>query len=181
MLDCIYVACEDVIPHDIKYCRQLAARCAKCHLRGHYEHQCERFHFSQWMYAYEGYQSKNVWTYNPEKNIAVSVFPIPPEIEGQLLDVWSKFAESSGFLFQVPKQSSSESMTELDSLLCDAVETLVSETEEEQRAEKRIELEKLLVRFRQVWKQSTSGKHRAEGVAPTFAEKCEETTSLRSV
>ena len=121
---CEYPACYDEQPHNIKFCPQLSARCATCHLRGHTARYCQDFSMKQWIFAYEQHQGQNIWTCDPEKNIAVSVFPIPQSINGELLKRWSLATKRSAFFLRAPKQTFTWAISTLQSTLADATDDM---------------------------------------------------------
>ena len=147
-VECNYVACENTKPHNIKFCRQLGSRCTKCHLRGHFKEQCTRFHYSQWIYAYESFQDQNIWTSHPEKNIATSVFPIPLCISGSLLAIWSKFVAKSQFFMSGSTGTFNTLMSYLETSLCKATDFVLSRATPNERQQKRLEMDELLEQFR---------------------------------
>ena len=126
---CEYPACYDTTPHNIKFCSQLAARCAECHLRGHTARYCQDFSMKQWIFVYEQHQAQNIWTCDPDKNIAVSVFPIPRTIKGEVLRRWSLATKRSAFFLRAPRRAFIWSVSYLNTTLSDATEDMREDPE----------------------------------------------------
>ena len=96
-----------------------------------------------------------MWTNEPDKNIAVSVLPIPLKIDGALLAVWTKCVNRSEFFAAASTATQTYLMKMLDKCLCQAVDFIVDKTPASEKDNTRAEMNRKIDSFRQTRMSST--------------------------